>query len=462
MSHKKEKNETRPHQIIFTPINDDPHEAVILASKIMMDIQNLYQKYRESTGVSTDTRQIASGSIFFALKGEKFNANQFASEALSKGARYAVIDEAQYAKDDRFIVVENVLEALQKLARYHRDQLKIPFIGLTGSNGKTTSKELIDAVLSKKYKTLATKGNLNNHIGVPLTLLSIDDTVDIAVIEMGANHVGEISLLCSIANPTHGFITNIGKAHIGTFGGFENIIRAKSELYHHLIKTRGQVFINSQNHILTNMAKRFANPLFYPAAGDYYHCQLMGADPFLKVKDEKESEIITQLTGAYNFENVAAALCIGKFFGVDAKQAAEAIANYAPGNMRSQVVKKGTNTIILDAYNANPSSMAAAIENLSTMNATNKVAIVGDMFELEDEAETEHMAIGKLLSQQNFNAVYLCGGLMKSAAKEIPSAHYFEKKEDLLKMLQQNPLSNSTILVKASRGIGLEAVVEVL
>ncbi|HEU5289311.1 MAG TPA: UDP-N-acetylmuramoyl-tripeptide--D-alanyl-D-alanine ligase [Cyclobacteriaceae bacterium] len=431
-------------------------------SKIMMDIQNLYQKYRASGKVSTDTRQIIPGSVFFALKGDKFNANEFAAEAISKGASYAVIDEPQFAKDDRYIVVRDVLEALQKLARYHRDQLKIPFIGLTGSNGKTTSKELLHAVLSKKYKTLATKGNLNNHIGVPLTILSIDDSIEMAVIEMGANHLGEIALLCSIANPTHGFITNIGRAHIGMFGGFENIIRAKSELYQHLILTKGQVFINSQNDTLFNMAKRFTNPLFYPGGGDYYHCEFLSADPFLKIRTESGEEIATQLIGDYNFENVAAALCIAKHFGVNYQEANKAIADYAPGNMRSQVVKKGTNTIILDAYNANPSSMNAAIENLAAMKSSKKVVIIGDMFELGDEAEADHRTIGKLLSDKKFDAVYLCGSLMKAAKEELPTAHHFEKKEDLLKALQQNPLSNATILVKASRGIGLESVVDVL
>jgi UDP-N-acetylmuramoyl-tripeptide--D-alanyl-D-alanine ligase len=428
----------------------------------MMDIQNLYQKYRESGKVSTDTRQITPGSVFFALKGDKFNANEFASDALTKGARYAVVDEVPYAKDDRYIVVENVLETLQKLARHHRDQLDIPFIGLTGSNGKTTTKELLNAVLSKKFKTLATKGNLNNHIGVPLTILSIDNSVELAVIEMGANHVGEIALLCTIANPTHGLITNISKAHVGMFGGFENIIRAKSELYHHLIQTKGQVFINSQNHILANMAKRFTAPLFYPAPDDFYQCELVSADPFLKVKTELKQEITTQLIGDYNFENVAAALCIGKYFDVNVKDANMAIAEYVPGNMRSQIVKKGSNTIILDAYNANPSSMEAAIKNLASMNANNKVVILGDMFELEEEAEAEHRALGKLLADKKFNAAYLCGKLMKAATSEIPSANYYEKKEDLLKSLQQNPLSNATILIKASRGIGLETVVDVL
>jgi len=386
----------------------------------MMDIDKLYQKYRESGKVSTDTRQILPGSVFFALKGDKFNANEFAAEALTKGASAAVVDEAKYAVDDRYFLVNNSLEALQKLARHHRDQLKIPVVGLTGSNGKTTSKELLNAVLSKKFKTFATKGNLNNHIGVPLTILSIDDSIELAIIEMGANHVGEIALLSSIANPTHGFITNIGKAHIGTFGGFENIIRGKSELYQHLITNNGQVFINSKNEILSNMAKRFSKPLFYPAKGDFYHCELLASDPFLKIKAENGDEITMQLVGGYNFENAAAALCIGKFFGVDEKLANRAVAEYVPGNMRSQIVKKESNTIVLDAYNANPSSMGAAIENLAAMKTDSKVAIVGDMFELEEEAEAEHRAIGRLLKLKNFNRVYLCGKLMRCNIAPVP------------------------------------------
>ncbi|HYI79214.1 MAG TPA: Mur ligase family protein, partial [Chryseolinea sp.] len=252
----------------------------------MTTIKELYDKFLQSGKVSTDTRQISAGSIFFALKGDKFNANTFALQALEKGALYSVVDEKEYADNERCILVDDVLETLQQLARYHRDQLNIPVIGLTGSNGKTTSKELLNSVLSKKYKTYATKGNLNNHIGVPLTLLAIDKKVEIAVVEMGANHLGEIALLCSIANPSHGFITNIGRAHIGMFGGFENIIRAKSELYQHLIENGGIVFINSQNEILANMAKRFKQPIFYPATNDYYHGELISADPFVQVRAE--------------------------------------------------------------------------------------------------------------------------------------------------------------------------------
>lgn len=427
-----------------------------------MDIKDLYSLFITSGKVSTDTRQIIPGSIFFALKGDKFNANTFAAEALQKGASYAVIDEGEFKVDERCILVENVLQTLQDLARYHRDQLHIPVIGLTGSNGKTTSKELIHAVLNRKFNTYATKGNLNNHIGVPLTILAIDSTIEMAVIEMGANHLNEIALLCSIAKPTHGLITNIGRAHIGTFGGFENIVRAKSELYQYLIDNSGTPFINSQNEILRNMAKRFRNPVFYPAESDYYHGKLVGANPFVRVQAENGSEIETKIVGAYNFENIMAALCIGKYFGVDAHEANRAVGSYTPGNMRSQLMQKDTNTIILDAYNANPSSMRAAIENLDTMAASRKAAILGDMFELEDEAESEHRLIGCLLREKNFDAVYLCGKLFRVALEEYPQAKHYESKDLLIKELKNNPIRNTTILVKASRGIGLETIVEFL
>ena len=427
-----------------------------------MNINSLYELFLKCGKVSTDTRKIETGSIFFALKGPSFNANAFAEEALTKGASYAIIDDSFYKKNEQTILVDDALITLQELAKYHRSKLSIPVIGLTGSNGKTTSKELLQAVLSKKFKTLATKGNLNNHIGVPLTILSIDTSVELAIIEMGANHVGEIAFLSSIANPTHGFITNIGKAHIGTFGGFENIIRGKSELYQHLITNSGVVFINSQNPILANMAKRFKNPIFYPAKSDFYHCELEGADPFVIVTVEDGTKITTQLIGAYNFENIATALCIGKFFEVPANKANDAIAEYVPSNMRSQIIKKNNNTIILDAYNANPSSMQVAIENLASINAVKKVAIVGDMFELEEAAEVEHRAIGKLLKQKNFDSVYLCGKLMRPAKEEFPDAMYFETKELLVEELKKSKLAGAIILIKASRGIGLETILEFL
>lgn len=426
------------------------------------DVKILYDKFKESGKVSTDTRKITRGSVFFALKGEKFNANEFAAAALQQGASYAVIDEKKRAVDQRYLLVDDVLQSLQQLARHHRDKLKIPIIGMTGSNGKTTTKELLKAVLSTKYKVLATHGNLNNHIGVPLTVLSIDDRIEIAIIEMGANHVGEIATLCNIANPTHGLITNIGKAHIGTFGGFENIIRGKSELFDHLLKTNGIVWINSQNPILKNIAKRFQSPYFYPAEGDYYHCELMESNPFLQIRTENGDKVQTQLIGAYNFENIAAALCVGKFFEIKAEEANNAISTYKSDNMRSQFVVKGTNQIILDAYNANPSSMEVAIKSLAQMNNAKKVAILGDMYELEGEAEIEHKKIGEWLNKFKIDEALLCGDLIKSAIQPGGSSHHFNTKEQLFEYLKSHPIENAAILIKASRGMALESVIDYL
>jgi UDP-N-acetylmuramoyl-tripeptide--D-alanyl-D-alanine ligase len=426
------------------------------------DIKNLYNKFKESGKISTDTRKITRGSVFFSLRGEKYDANEFASAAIENGAAYAVVDDPKWMKGDRFILVDNALEALQQLARYHRDQLKIPVLALTGSNGKTTSKELLRAVLSKKYKVLATQGNLNNHIGVPLTVLSIDSSTEIAVIEMGANHVGEIAKLCEIANPTHGFITNIGKAHIGTFGGFENIIRGKSELYQHLISADGIVWINSKNPILANMSKRFKTPYLYPGKGDYYHCEIISADPFIKIMTEEGIEIQTQLIGEYNFENVAVALCIGKFFQVNTQDAKQAIESYTPDNMRSQVIRKGTNTIILDAYNANPSSMEVAISSLGKMKAGKKVAILGDMYELENDSEAEHKKIAEWIAINSIDETLLCGELIKSAVQAGLPVKHFATKDDLVDYLKAHPIHDAAILVKASRGMALESVIDYL
>ena len=438
----------------------DNHQPGI--SHCTMEIEDLYLKYKASGKVSTDTRRIEAGSVFFALKGDRFNANEFAKEALDKGASFAVIDEEQHRVDDRCILVPDVLKVLQQLARHHRNQLKIPVIGLTGSNGKTTSKELVSIVLRQNYKTYATRGNLNNHIGVPLSILDIDSSIEIAVIEMGANHLGEIAFLCEIANPTHGFITNIGRAHIGTFGGQENIIRAKSELYQHLLTHNGIVFINSQHHVLAEMATRFKSPVLYPGKDDYCRVELLGAEPYVKIRVENGDEVQTHLIGSYNFENIAVALCIGKFFGVDTRQAGEAVASYKPDNMRSQVVKRGSNTIILDAYNANPSSMQAAIENLANMKAARKVLILGDMYELDPESEKEHRMLGGLIRERNFNEVYLCGDQIKVVKELVPDAQYFSRKEELIEELKHTLITNASILVKASRGVGLESVVEYL
>ena len=425
-----------------------------------MESSKLYQKYLETGKVSTDTRQITSGSVFFALKGPTFNANEFAAEALAKGASYAIVDDKKFVVSDRYILVDDCLKSLQELAHFHRRQLQIPVIGLTGSNGKTTCKELVSAVLGKKFKVHATSGNLNNHIGVPLTILSIDRTHEIAVIEMGANHLGEIAKLCTMARPTHGFITNIGKAHIGTFGGFDNVVRGKSELYQYLISNNGTAFVNSQNPILANMAKRLKDPVYYPAAGDYYHCELIEADPFVVIRSETGEQIQTQMIGGYNFENIAVALCSGKYFGVTPVAAHDAIAGYVPGNMRSQVMKKGSNTIILDAYNANPSSMEAAIDNLSSMRAKRKVAILGDMYELEGETELEHTRIGAVLLENGIKEAYLCGPLMFSAKETFPAGKFFNSKDELIQELKSHPINDAIILIKASRGMALEKLVD--
>lgn len=429
---------------------------------VVMNVEEIYSVYLKSGKVSTDTRQITPGSVFFAIKGPRFNANEFAADAIAKGAAAAVVDDPKYAAGPGYFLVDDGLTALQQLAKHHRSCLQIPVLALTGSNGKTTSKELVNTVLSCRFRTFATRGNLNNHIGVPLTILSIDSSIEMAVVEMGANHLGEIAALCDIANPTHGFITNIGKAHIGTFGGFENIVRGKSELFQHLITSQGTVFINSSNPILFNMARRFKEPVLYPQPGDFYSCAIVDMDPFLTVQAENGDIVKTQLTGVYNFENVAVALCVGKFFGVDPKAANKAIESYTPANMRSQVVRKGDNTIILDAYNANPSSMAAAIENMAAIRSADKVLILGDMYELEEEAAKEHEAIGKLIHDRGFTRVYLCGNLFTPALTHVPGAKHFSTKDDLLAELKLNPIRNATILVKASRGIGLEAVMDVL
>jgi UDP-N-acetylmuramoyl-tripeptide--D-alanyl-D-alanine ligase len=427
-----------------------------------MDIQNLYQKYLECRKVSIDTRKIEAGSIFFALRGDNFDGNQFAAGALNHEAVYAVVDDDDVVADERYILVDDVLHALQELATYHRQKLNIPVIGLTGSNGKTTTKELIREVLATKFKVFATQGNLNNHIGVPLSVLAITTETEIAVIEMGANRLGEIATLCKIAQPTHGLITNIGKAHIGTFGGFENIVRGKSELYEHLIKNEAVVFINSHDPILNNMAKRFKQPLFYPDKGEYFHCEFIAADPFVRLRTDDGVVIQSQIIGAYNFDNIAAALCIGKYFEVSNDAALRAIGDYVPSNNRSQIINRGSNTIIMDAYNANPSSMQAAIENIDGMHAEKKVLILGDMFELEEEAESEHRKLGELISNKNFGEVLFCGKLMSYAAELDSRAYHFNDKQELINYLKNKKYENTLFLLKASRGIGLETVVDYL
>lgn len=426
-------------------------------------IDRLYDLFLQSTGVSTDTRTIQSGNIWFALRGPNFDANKFADQALEKGASIAVIDDQAFAKDNRYFVVGDTLKALQDLGNHHRKQFSIPFIGITGSNGKTTTKELLRDVLAKKYKVLATKGNLNNHIGVPLTLLQIDESIEIAIIEMGANKVGDIAELCGIADPTHGMITNIGRAHLEGFGGIEGVIRGKSELYHHLIQKDGVIFVNSQSEVLFNIAKRrMKSPFYYPAIGDFFHAELVASQPVLTFKTSTVSETNTQLTGAYNFENICAALCIGKYFKVSDADALKAVADYNPDNNRSQIIKQGSNIIILDAYNANPSSMTAALTHFAEGAESSKVVVLGDMFELGEDGPSEHEAIGKLTAKLGFNEVHLCGGLMEYAKLGNSKACYWKDKKDFEEYLKKSPIENSTVLIKGSRGMSLETILDVM
>lgn len=429
-----------------------------------MNISDLYKRFLTCTGVSTDTRKINSGDLFFALKGPNFNANEFASKALEIGASAVVVDDIAFFEenDERYFIVEDALTCLQKLANHHRHQLTIPIIGLTGSNGKTTSKELLNAVLKQKFNTLATTGNLNNHIGVPLTLLQIKPEHEIAIVEMGANKQGDIQELCEIAEPTHGFITNIGKAHLEGMGGPEGVLKTKTELYQHLIANGGTVFINSQDPILSNMIKRFENPILYPAKGDFCEVTFVDANPFVRFTAEGSEEVhLTAMIGAYNFGNIAAALTLGKFFGVPMEKAISGIVNYRPANMRSQLVEKRTNLIILDAYNANPSSMEVAIRTFGAMTGRkHKMIILGDMFELGDHAEAEHSRLGEIVSEYEIDKVCFTGALIASALEKAPKALYFPDPFSFRNWLQDSQLEDYLILIKGSRGMKLEGLVD--
>lgn len=421
-------------------------------------IAELYKKYLLCKHIATDSRNILPQAIFFALAGPRFNGNAFAEEALKKGASCAIIDDIRYKKDDRYILVDSSLATLQGLARYHRRQLNIPVIAITGSYGKTTTKELVKVVLRQRYQAFATSGNLNNHIGVPLTLLSIQQEAEIAVIEMGANHLGEIAQLCEIAAPTHGLITQLGNVHLEGFGSFEGVVWGKSELYHYLMQHGGQVFINSQNSILINQGRRFKNPCYYPQKQDFYHCALVAENPYVVYKSENGEIIQSNLLGAHHFENIAAALCIAKYFAVSEEKANEAIKYYYPRNNRSQVIKRSSNTLVLDAYNANPESMREAIRVFNLIPASHKVLILGDMNELGEESEKFHQEIGQLTTQEKYTEVIFCGSLMEAAKKMNPAALYFKNKEDLADYLKKKKFEHTTFLLKASRFLGLESL----
>jgi UDP-N-acetylmuramoyl-tripeptide--D-alanyl-D-alanine ligase len=430
----------------------------------MTSTDTLLNLFLENPIVSTDTRKIQPKSLFFALKGANFNGNTFAQEALEKGALYAIIDEPEYKISEKCLLVEDVLKTLQALARKYRDTFQIPFIAIGGSNGKTTTKELTHKVLSQKYKTFATQGNLNNHIGVPLTLLSIPKDTEMAVIELGANHIGETADLCEIANPNYGVITNIGLDHLEGFGSLEGVAQANSELYYYLLKNNGKIFLNTNEEHLVRMASRFPKEqvFTYPNVDNYFSATLLPSDFYLKYETGKGEITETQLIGKYNFANITTALCIGKYFDVPARLANQAIAEYTPSNNRSQLIKKETNTIILDAYNANPSSMKEAIENLDGMSFNNKMVILGQMNEMGAYSQQEHENLGKLLASKNIQTVVLYGEEMQYALPHLPKAYYFTDKFSLHNWLQDTKPTAQLILIKGSRGAKMETVLEFL
>jgi UDP-N-acetylmuramoyl-tripeptide--D-alanyl-D-alanine ligase len=431
-----------------------------------MTIQQLYSVFLKHPVISTDTRKIVPGSIFFALKGDKFDANTFAQQALEAGAAYAVIDNAQYNQSDKCILVDDVLNELQNLAAYHRQQLNIPFIGLTGSNGKTTTKELIKAVLSQHYKTYATTGNLNNHIGVPLTILGIDSTIQMAVIEMGANHQKEIELLCSIAQPSHGLITNVGKAHLEGFGGAEGVKKGKGELFDYLKEHNGVTFVNHDSSILTDMvAERSLHHVVYYGAdtNSTISGELLENSPYLKlrwkIKDGEYHTVQSQLTGAYNIDNILAAISIGHYFKLSPDEISAGINGYQPQNNRSQITKTASNTLICDYYNANPSSMFVAIENIGKLPEAHKVVVLGDMFELGEESPAEHVSVvQKAMDTQINQRIFIGPEFYKQNG--IIDATFYKTVENAQNGLKANPIKNSTVLIKGSRGMALERLVE--
>ena len=427
-------------------------------------IEKLYDLFLKYPKVTTDSRNIPKDSIFFALKGVNFNGNNFAREALVKGAALAVVDEEVATTDDRVLLVNNVLEKLQNLATYHRKQLDLKVIGITGTNGKTTTKELIQAVLKEKYNSFSTKGNFNNHIGVPLTLLSLTSDHEIAVIEMGANHIGEIEQLCKIAMPDYGIITNIGKAHLEGFGSFEGVIKTKTELYNYIRNTGGTIFINIDNQLLVDHSEGLNSKTYGENEPAECRGEITTDFPFLQLKcttKEKVFAVNSQLIGRYNFENILAALCIGNYFKVSSSDMQEAIESYKPTNNRSQIIKTKLNTLFLDAYNANPSSMNAAIENFATANFEKKVLILGDMAELGVESSNEHHSILEFIKSKNFGNVILVGPEFKKANQSFEFMAINDK-DQLEAVLKEMKFANATILIKGSRKMELEKITHLL
>ena len=417
-----------------------------------MNIVELYELYKQYPSIQPHTRQLKQRDIFFALRGPNFNANAFAETALSNGAVYAVIDDAGYNTHANMILVNDALATLQELALYHRNQFNIPFIAITGSNGKTTTKELVHAVLSAQFKTYTTYGNLNNHIGVPLTLLNIKEDAQMAVIEMGANHRGEIASYCNYTRPTHGMITNVGKAHLEGFGGYEGVKKGKGELYDFLRASNGTAFVMWDYDYLREMSEGIKNIIKYGSSNS----AIVESEPFLKIRIDDQI-ISTQLVGSYNYPNVVAAATIGNHFGISFEKIKAALEAYAPSNSRSQLIEKESNKIILDAYNANPSSMRAAIENFEKIHAENKILILGAMAELGEESLYEHEEIVKLLNKHRWREVVLVGGDFLKIKTPYTTFDNSLKAKD---WYRSQKFENAYLLVKGSRSMQMEKVLE--
>lgn len=436
--------------------------AFIFLNRFKMDINYIHSLFLKCKSVSIDTRKIEINSLFVAIKGERFDANTFAREALDKGASYVIIDDESYFIDERTILVDDSLITLQKLAKFHREYLKLPIIALTGSNGKTTTKELIHVVLSKKFNTTATVGNLNNHIGVPLTLLSFTSKTEIGIVEMGANHKKEIEFLCELAKPDYGYITNFGKAHLEGFGGVEGVIEGKSEMYHYLSVNDKLAFINLEDPIQVEKSMSLKAYSFgVNKTNADVNITSVKANPFVAI-NYSNLTISTHLIGLYNANNINAALTIGKYFEIDEAAIKEALESFMPENNRSQLLTKGTNQIVLDAYNANPSSMTVAIENFLQLESSNKAMILGDMFELGQESQQEHKAIVAMLSNEDKVKCYFVGSAFYANKIKKSNFWFYTTFEEFSNDLPMAEFNNSTILIKGSRGMALERTLDFL
>lgn len=428
-----------------------------------MKLEILYSYFLKSTGICTDTRKIKKNCIFVALRGDNFNGNEFTKEALNQGASWVIIDDiSQHKNSGKTILCKDSLVLLQELATHHRQQLNIPIIALTGSNGKTTTKEIINTVLSKKFKTTATLGNLNNHIGVPLTLLSMTKDTQMGIVEMGANHTKEIEALCQIAKPDFGYITNFGKAHLEGFGSIEGVIKGKSELYTYLTEQKGCLFFNADDPIQKRLLENHTLKIgFSQTDAASLKIQQLSADPYVKLKI-KDTTMTSHLIGAYNFTNICAAAGMGMHFNIPLKEIKEAIQAYIPNNNRSQLIKKGSNNIILDAYNANPTSMMAALHHFNTTKVASKMVILGDMFELGETTQEEHQHIVDYLSKTNITQVYLIGEYFGKTILNAKNSRQYKTFDAFKEVFATNTPKDTDILIKASRGMALERILKLL